>query len=98
MLLSIFPLPLDVIIFNVIAGLGAIMLVYGVFLEPEKRQDLVFLIASACLFVYAQFIENIVFSVAMAGLFIGSLIEFVEIMIGLHKHTIQDIEKYKNPR
>ncbi|MEK7131336.1 MAG: hypothetical protein AAB797_01190 [Patescibacteria group bacterium] len=86
-LLSTLPWPLLDIIMNVVAGLGAIILTYGVFLEAERRQDAVFIIASACLLAYAVWIGNKIFSLAMAGLMIGSIIELVEILTGKHKHT-----------
>jgi hypothetical protein len=82
------------IIMNVIAGLGAILLTYGVFLEAERRQDAVFIIASACLLVYSLWIGNILFSLAMTGMFIGSWIELIEIMTGHHHHVcIPDAHK-----
>ena len=85
-ILSSLPWPLLDVIMNVVAGLGAIILTYGVFLEAERRQDAVFIIASACLLAYAVWIGNKIFSLAMAGLLIGSLIELIEIMTGRHKH------------
>lgn len=85
-LLSTLPWPLIDIIINVAAGLGAVILTYGVFLEAERRQDAVFIVGSACLLVYALWIGNKIFSLAMAGLMIGSLIELVEILTGRHKH------------
>jgi hypothetical protein len=68
-LFSTMPWPLFDIIMNVIAGLGAILLTYGVFLEAERRQDAVFIIASGCLLVYSVWIGNKIFSLAMIGLF-----------------------------
>lgn len=86
--------PLIDIIMNVIAGLGAILLTYGVFLEAERRQDAVFIIASACLLVYSIWIGNKIFSLAMIGLFVGSWIELIEIMTGHHHHVcIPDVRK-----
>ncbi|TSC84309.1 MAG: Uncharacterized protein G01um101413_604 [Parcubacteria group bacterium Gr01-1014_13] len=73
-------------IINIVALLGAILLTYGVFLEAERRQDAVFMVGSACLLVYSLWIGNKIFSLAMVGLFIGSLIELIEILIGKHKH------------
>lgn len=71
------------IIINIVAGLGAILITYGIFLEAEKRQDAVFVIGSGCLLVYALWIGNAIFSIAMTGFFIASAVELVEIM--LHK-------------
>ncbi len=89
-LLNLFPTmpwPLFDIIMNVVAGLGAILLTYGVFLEAERRQDAVFILASACLLVYSLWLGNKIFSLAMIGLFVGSWIELIEILTGHHKHV-----------
>lgn len=99
LLQSLFPnLPVmtSEILVSVVAGLGAILLAYAVFLEIERRQDLVMFIGSACLFVYALFIGNKIFMIATAGLGLASLVEFLEILIGLHKHSPEDLKKYKN--
>ena len=85
-LFSTLPWPLLDVVMNVVAGLGAIILTYGIFLEAERSQDAVFIIAAACLLVYAVWIGNKIFSLAMAGLLVGSFIELVEITIGSHKH------------
>ncbi|HNU96230.1 MAG TPA: hypothetical protein PKH95_02380 [Candidatus Magasanikbacteria bacterium] len=78
------PLPLFDIIINVLAGLGAILVTYAVFLEHETRQDIVLAIGSFCLLVYALWIGNAIFSLAMGGLFLASMVEFVEILVGIH--------------
>jgi len=70
----------------VTGGVGAILLIYAIFLDVEKRQDLVMLIGASCLLVYALFLRNLIFSVAMAGVALASIFEFVEIYTGLHKH------------
>ena len=70
----------------VVGALGAILLTYAIFLDVEKRQDLVMLIGAACLLVYALFVHNLIFAVAMAGVALASIFEFVEIYTGLHKH------------
>lgn len=88
------PWPLLDIVMNVVAVLGAILLTYGVFLEAERRQDAVFIVASACLLIYALWVGNKIFSIAMAGLFIGSWIELIEILTGRHHHVcIPDAHK-----
>ena len=79
----------------VVASVGIILLTYSIFLEVERRQDLVMLLGACCLLVYALFIRNIIFSLAMTGIAIGSLIEFIEIYLGLHKHSPEDLERYK---
>ena len=81
------PLPLLDIIMYVVATLGVILLTYGVFLEAERKQDAVFIIASGCLLVYALWINSLIFSLAMPGLFVGSWIELIEILRGKHHHV-----------
>lgn len=76
----------------VVGGLGAIMLTYAIFLDVESRQDLVMLLGATGLLVYALFLHNLIFAVAMAGVAIASIFEFVEIYTGLHKH---DPEKWR---
>jgi len=95
-LLPNLPMTTSEILVSVVAGMGAILLAYAVFLEIERRQDLVMFIGSACLFVYALFIGNKIFMIATAGLGIASLVEFLEIYFGLHKHGPEDLKKYKN--
>ncbi len=90
------PLSLSETLVSVVAGLGALLLAYAVFLEQERRQDLVMFIGAACLFVYALFIGNKIFMIATAGLGLASLVEFLEIYFGLHKHSPEDLKKYKN--
>ncbi len=86
--LTLFPnMPLIEVVIYVVAALGALLLTYGVFLEAERRQDAVFIVGSACLLVYSLWIGNKIFSIAMAGLLIGSLIELTEILTGKHKHV-----------
>lgn len=82
------------IILNITAGLGAILITYAIFLEVEKRQDAVFMVGSACLLVYALWISNTVFTVAMSGLFLASSIELAEIIFkkGPFK-TLENTEK-----
>ena len=81
---------------NVVACLGAIMVVYAIFLEAEKRQDAVLAIGALCLMVYAIWIGNTIFSVAMGGMALASFIEFIEIMAGRHLHSTEMVEKYKH--
>ncbi len=92
------PWPLTDVVINVVAGLGALLLTYGVFLEAERRQDLVFIVGSACLLVYSLWIDNKIFSVAMAGILIGSTIELIEILAGIHKHIDGSMEQFKYPK
>ena len=73
------------VIITIIAALGAILLTYGVFLKTEKRQDIVLFIGSFALLIYALYIGNLIFTIAMAGLALASFVEFIEILLGLHK-------------
>ena len=83
---------------NVAAALGAILIINGVFLEAERRQVTVFSIGAALLLIYALWIGNKIFSVAMGGFLLASLIELVEIMTGRHEHSEAQQNDYKNPR
>ena len=96
-LLSTLPWPLIDIVMNVVAGLGAILITYAVFLEAERRQDAVYTIGAGCLLIYALWIGNKIFSIAMAGLMLASFIELIEIMLGRHLHSKELVEEYKNP-
>lgn len=96
-LLPNLPWPTIEIIINVAAGLGAILITYAVFLEAEKRQDAVFTIGALCLLVYALWLGNKIFAVAMAGLATASFIELIEIILGRHVHSRELVEKYKHP-
>ncbi len=82
----------------VVAGLGIIFLSYGVFLEAERRQDLVFVLGAVCLLVYALYIRNLIFVLAFATFGLNSLIEFIEILTGLHKHNPDRLEQVKKLR
>ncbi|MFA5127647.1 MAG: hypothetical protein WC457_01410 [Patescibacteria group bacterium] len=82
---------------NIIAIVGTIMLVYGIFLESEKKQDTIFFIGAFCLFIYAFWLGNTIFCVAMGGFAVASFIEVLEIVLGRHIHSQELIEKYKHP-
>ena len=97
-LIPILPTTLTGILIFLVAILGAIMLTYAIFLEIERRQDLVFAVGAYCLFIYALYINNAIFAVAMFGLFLASTVEFIEIYVGLHKHSPEDLKRYKNMR
>ncbi|HBB38294.1 MAG: hypothetical protein UV82_C0003G0083 [Candidatus Magasanikbacteria bacterium GW2011_GWD2_43_18] len=77
------------------AGLSIILLVYAVFIEKEHRQDLVRLVGTGGLLIYALYIQNLVFTIAMGALAVASLVEFIEIMMGIHKHSPEDLQRYK---
>lgn len=90
------PWPMIEIIIKVVGLLGAILLSYGVLLESERRQDTVFMIGSASLLVYALVLNNKIFMLAMAGMFLISLWEIIEIARGKHHHTVNDMQKYEH--
>lgn len=90
-------MPLFDIFLNVLAGLGAILITYGVFLEHETKQDIVLAIGAFCLLVYALWIGSAIFTLAMGGLFLASMVEFVEIIIGMHT-PVQPIEQKKSKK
>lgn len=80
-------------------ALGAILLIYSQFIEAENRRDIIRMLGAGGLFVYAFFIEDIIFMIAAGGIGIAALIEWIEIMTGVHKHLPEDlksaIRKYK---
>ena len=91
------PYPLIEIIVYIVAGLGSILVAYAVFLKKEKRQDVLLLIGAGCLMVYSLWIENLIFLIAMSGLFLASFIEWLEILFGLHKDIgAEKLEKNNN--
>jgi len=97
---SLFPtLPLSLLetIIYVVSALGIVLLTYAIFLETERRQDLVMLVGAMCLLVYALYIGNRIFIIAMSAIALASLTEFVEILVGLHKdgtkHELKRIQK-----
>ncbi len=84
------------VIVYVVAGLGAILVAYAVFLKKEKLQDVLLLIGSACLIVYSLYIQNLIFLLAMSGLFLASMVEWLEILSGLHKDIGATEQKQTN--
>lgn len=87
------PTNINEIVIYIAAFLGIVLFVYGVFMDTEKRQDLVFMLASGCLFVYALYISNLIFMIAMGGFFLAALIEFFEILFGIHSKDKYDLKK-----
>jgi lipid-A-disaccharide synthase-like uncharacterized protein len=83
------------LVVHVVAILGAVLLMYSVFLEAERRQDLVFLLAGACLLAYAIWLHNTILIIAFAGFMAASLFELVEILVGIHKHGPAMAEKFE---
>lgn len=94
-LLPTLPTSLPETLVYVAAFLGALLLSYGVFLEVERRQDLVFFLGASCLLLYALYIGNLVFVIAMGAFALNSMIEFIEILVGLHKHDPEQLKRVK---
>lgn len=84
---------INIIIIHAIAVVGVILLVYAIFLETEKRQDIIFMLSGICLFIYALFINNLIFMIATGGLILASLVEFIEIITGIHKDSKYNLKK-----
>ena len=91
------PWDIMVITMNTVAIVGAVLHIYGVFLEKEKRRDLVFIVGGVCLFIYALWIGNKIFALAMGGFTLASLIEVIEILTGRHQHSKKMMKEYKSP-
>lgn len=73
-------------LYVVVGGLGAILLLYGIFLERERHQDAVFLVAGLALFTYAASLPNLILMIAFGAFALGSLMEIIQILRGKHKH------------
>ena len=86
------------IIIYVAAVIGAVLLTYSVFLEAERRQDLVCILGAAAMLPYAIWINDLIFIIAMLGIVIASAIEFAEIIAGKHKDIGAMGEQVKNPK
>lgn len=94
-LLPQLPATLAETIIYVVAALGAILLTYAVFVEAEHRSDLMRVIGAGSIFVYALYINNLLIMLAMGGVALASLVEFIEIYLGLHYHSKADLVEYK---
>ncbi len=79
----------------IVAILGTVLLIYSQFVEAENRRDLIRMVGAAMLFVYALYVADGIFMTVTAGIFFASLIEFLEIYLGMHKHNKVDIDRYK---
>jgi len=72
---------------NIVGVMGGLALIYAVLLEAEKRQDAVFVVASASLFVYALAHNDTILMFTMAGICLVAGRELIQIMRGKHVHT-----------
>ncbi|MBI2444605.1 MAG: hypothetical protein HYV42_05200 [Candidatus Magasanikbacteria bacterium] len=87
------PQPLVETLVQIVGLLGGILLAYGVYLEAERRQDAVFVIGSACLLVYALWINNVIFIFAFGLLLAVAGRELIQIMRGKHQHTTENNQR-----
>ncbi|PIT86047.1 MAG: hypothetical protein COU33_05310 [Candidatus Magasanikbacteria bacterium CG10_big_fil_rev_8_21_14_0_10_43_6] len=94
-LIPVLPSSLAEIFIYVGAYLGIIFLVYAIFIEQEFRQDLIRMLGAGGIMIYGLYIENSIVTIAMAAVMGASLIEFLEILVGLHKHGPEDLKRYK---
>lgn len=81
----------------IVGFMGALALMYAVLLEAEKRQDAVFVIGSASLFVYALARLDYILMLAMAGMFLVAGRELIQIMRGKHVHSTDQVKTYEHP-
>lgn len=101
-LLSIIPdfstWTLPQILIYVVGFVGTILLSYSVFLEGERRQDLVCGIGAIALLPYCIWTNNFLFIITMLGIAITSFIKFVEIVLGKHTRIGTITEAVRNPK
>lgn len=76
--------PIDILVY-VVGMIGTILLAYSVFVEREFRSDVMRFIGSACLIVYTLYIGNVFLTITFSALGLASLIEAIEIHLGLLK-------------
>lgn len=93
--ISTIPQTIPEILIFITAGIGAFLLIYSVFLEQVHRKDLVQLLGACCLFAYAIYANQKIFMLTMGGIALASIIEFIEIYLGLHHHAQDELKKYK---
>ena len=79
----------------VVGFMGALALSYAVLLEQEKRQDALFVVASASLFVYGLVHHDKIIMFAFGLMFLVAGRELVQIMRRKHKHSTEMVEEYK---
>lgn len=94
-LLPQLPSSLEETVIFVVGALGVVLLPYAVFIEKERRQDLLMAVGAACLLVYSIYRNDVIASLAFAALFLASLVEFGQIYLGLHRHSPEDLKRYK---
>lgn len=78
----------------IVGILGGILVVYSQFVEAEHRRDLIRLIGALSLAVYTITTGNLIFLLTTVGIALAALTEFIEIYLGIHKHSREDIRAY----
>lgn len=86
--------PLDTIIYVHLA-VGIFLLFYATFVELEHRQDLIRILGAAAILLYAITQSNIPLIWVAGAIFLSSAIQFTEILLGLHKHSPEDLKRYQ---
>jgi len=81
------------IILLALAIVCTFLIIYGLFLESEKRQDILYIIGFFGLFIYALFISSPVFVFTCLGMFVAATVELIEIMMGIHQQEKYDLKK-----
>ena len=77
-----------------VGAAGAILVIYSQFVEAEHRRDLIRMIGAGGLTVYALSLMNLIIILASFGIFAAAFVEFLEIYLGVHKHTRADMLEY----
>lgn len=78
---------------TVVGFVGALALAYGVLLEPERRQDAVFVVGAAALFVYGLVNSDFIVMFAMGLMFLVAGRELIQILRGKHIHSTEQMQK-----
>jgi hypothetical protein len=86
--------PLDTVIYAHLA-VGIFLLFYATFVELEHRQDLIRILGAAAILLYAIVHSNIPLIWVAGAIFLGSAIQFTEILLGLHTHSPEDLKRYQ---
>lgn len=86
--------PLDIFVYANLA-VGIFLLFYATFIELEHRQDLIRIVGAAAILLYAIVHGNIPLIWVSGAIFLGSAIQFTEILLGLHKHSPEDLKRYQ---
>jgi len=80
--------------FLILSGiLGGLLLAYSQFVEMEHRRDLIRILGAGGLFVYSYYIGNTIFMLTSGAIGLSALVEFVEILVGVHKHPNPSVKE-----